>query len=237
MNPTKPQAVIFDLFHTLCSISHNKVPGRNTHEILGIDEEVWVNALFHLTDDRLKGKITDPAAIIRDVTDKIRPGLPDHLIREAAESRYQRFRTALKTIPAETASLLKKIRKLGYKTALCSNADVLEKAGWDDSPIAGCFDAVVFSCDVGYAKPEREIYLLTARRLGIAPEGCLFVGDGGSGELPGARAAGMVPVLTSHYLKDLWPEKVTERIAQADHHISDNREILILLENPGSGRD
>lgn len=232
MKNPRYQAVIFDLFHTLCSMSHNGVPGKNTHEILGLEEADWINALFHLTDDRLKGRITDPVAIIRDVSEKIRPGLPDSLIREAAQSRQERFRIALATIPQETAALLNEIRRRGIRTALCSNADVLEKEGWSESSIAGCFDTVVFSCDVGCAKPEREIYLLTAERLGVDPRRCLFVGDGGSDELPGARSAGMTAVLTSHYLKDLWPEKVAERIPQADHHIATNREVLTLLEKP-----
>ena len=39
------------------------------------------------------------------------------------------------------------------------------------------FDAVVISDLVGMRKPEPEIYLLTAERLGLPPQECLFVDD------------------------------------------------------------
>ena len=40
-------------------------------------------------------------------------------------------------------------------------------------------------------KPGPAIYLLAAGRMGARPEDCVFVGDGGSDELAGAKAAGM----------------------------------------------
>lgn len=40
-------------------------------------------------------------------------------------------------------------------------------------------------------KPDPAIYLLACRRLGVAPEDCVFVGDGGDRELEGAAAVGM----------------------------------------------
>ncbi|CAM3340555.1 hypothetical protein PALA111701_04145 [Paenibacillus lactis] len=43
------------------------------------------------------------------------------------------------------------------------------------------------------AKPQKEIYLMACERLGVTPETSIFVGDGGSDELRGARDAGLRP--------------------------------------------
>ena len=46
--------------------------------------------------------------------------------------------------------------------------------------------------DEGIEKPAPAIYALSVEQLGVAPERCLFLGDGGNRELTGARKAGMV---------------------------------------------
>lgn len=50
---------------------------------------------------------------------------------------------------------------------------------------------VVFSHDVGFAKPQPEIYLLACGRAGVAPQRAIFVGDGDNNELAGAEHVGM----------------------------------------------
>ncbi|HEX8867815.1 MAG TPA: HAD-IA family hydrolase [Lentzea sp.] len=78
----------------------------------------------------------------------------------------------------------------GLKTALLSNAD-----GWWHPPAAwqGLFDATIVSGEVGLAKPQEEIYLLTATELGLQPSECVFVDDLAI-NVRGAAEAGMVGV-------------------------------------------
>lgn len=52
------------------------------------------------------------------------------------------------------------------------------------------FDPCVLSCEVGYRKPEREIYLLACEQAGFKPRDCLLIDDV-QGNLDGAREAGM----------------------------------------------
>src|SRR5206468_8073197 len=52
-------------------------------------------------------------------------------------------------------------------------------------------DAPVFSFVLGVKKPAAEIFLACCTQLGVEPADCLYVGDGGSNELVGARAVGM----------------------------------------------
>lgn len=79
-------------------------------------------------------------------------------------------------------------KRRGLRTALLSNADAVGGPVGD-----GVFDAVVLSGEVGFGKPDPRIYLLTAERLGLVPEQCVFVDDLVS-NVRGAVRAGMVGV-------------------------------------------
>ena len=87
-------------------------------------------------------------------------------------------------------------RRAGRKTALISNT-------WGPPPafrrlqLGRMFDAVIRSDEVGLRKPEPEIYLLAAERLGLRPEECVFVDDM-LANVEGARAVGMVGMLHKH---------------------------------------
>lgn len=87
--------------------------------------------------------------------------------------------------------VVRRVRRAGLRTALLSNSWGADypREGWDE-----LFDEVVISGEVGLRKPDPEIYLLCADRLGLPPAQCVFVDD-----LPpnvrGAAAVGMIGVL------------------------------------------
>jgi putative hydrolase of the HAD superfamily len=90
------------------------------------------------------------------------------------------------------AAMLDAVGKLhagGTKTAVVSNT-------WGPPVAYGArrmraiFDAIVRSDEVGVRKPDPEIFLLTADRLGVAPQECVFVDDLLQ-NVEGARAVGM----------------------------------------------
>jgi putative hydrolase of the HAD superfamily len=89
---------------------------------------------------------------------------------------------------------LAELRRRGHRLGLISvcSQDVPEV--WDETPLAGLLDEMVFSCDVGVSKPDPRIYEIACERLGVEPAECLFVGDGANDELPGAERAGMTAV-------------------------------------------
>jgi FMN phosphatase YigB (HAD superfamily) len=117
----------------------------------------------------------------------------------------------------------------GFRLALISNADTMEVAAWNDCPLAGLFDAEVFSCMVGCAKPEPAIYEKCLQLLGLSAAECLFVGDGGSNELVGARDVGMPTVFISGVIAELWPDRVQQRLSSCDHHVERIPQLLTLL--------
>lgn len=222
------RGVVFDLFHTLTAPETQWSSQPWTSDVLGIDRRVWNELLTAGSRWRLAGEETDPYTIIATLARSIDPGISDGLIERAVEVRVGRFRDAFDRVPVEHVETLKRLRARGFRLGLISNADVMEMAPWDRSPLAGLFDAEIFSCRVGHVKPEPAIYLACLDALGLHGEECLFVGDGGSNELAGARAVGMTPVFMSGIMEELWPDQIPARLAQCDHHVRSIREVLSL---------
>jgi putative hydrolase of the HAD superfamily len=210
------RAIIFDLFHTLLSLEQSAPGWTPTHQLLGLSREEWNEALFRNTRGRLLGTIRDPEAIVADIAHRIDPSIPPERIRAAAAQRAARFAVAFRNVPEATLQVLRALKDQGKRLCLCSNADAMESAGWSDSPLAPLFDAAVFSCNEGCLKPEPQIYDLCLRRLGVAPAEALYVGDGGSRELEGARAAGLTTIMVLEHIRALWPELIPDRLPHAD---------------------
>lgn len=69
------------------------------------------------------------------------------------------------------------LRQRGLRTAILSNVieptyKALVSTGYFDN-----FDAVIASCQVGFAKPQPEIYQLALQQLNVAAEQALFIDD------------------------------------------------------------
>jgi epoxide hydrolase-like predicted phosphatase len=81
----------------------------------------------------------------------------------------------------------------GVKTGLISNSWG-HGLSYDQELLDSLFDAIVISGDVGLHKPEPEIYLLAAEKIGVPPEDCVFVDDLRE-NCAGAAAVGMAAIL------------------------------------------
>ncbi len=221
------KAVIFDLFHTLTALETTWGEGRPfTHEVLGVSREAWDEQLHSRSRERLTGQKKDAVAIVRDMARAIDPSIPDEVIRTAVENRIARFAAALVQIPEETRRVLRTLKAMGKRVGLISNADVMEVAAWGQCPVAPLFDSTVFSCCVGCAKPDRQIYEISTRELGVGPAESVFVGDGGSSELEGARTAGITTVMITGIIQEIWPERIPERSRHADFVIQRLSELV-----------
>lgn len=66
-----------------------------------------------------------------------------------------------------------------YKVAMLSNVRSRERLDQRFGPggLDELFDVVIASGDVGYVKPERQIYELAASQLGVQPEECIMLDD------------------------------------------------------------
>ena len=224
-------AVCFDLFHTLVDVG--QVPdsvGRYTADVLGLDHDTWNAGCFSSFHEIRKP--TRHIDVIHKIAHGINPDIPYARIEQAVEDRQRRFDYALVNIEQVVLDVINRLRDKQIRVALVSNASTAEVSAWPSSPMAQLFDATIFSCECGYAKPEREIYRHAADSVGVKPEKCLFVGDGGSDEHLGARQAGMVPVLLTRFIQaKMNREKLEQRRQKADHEIHQLDELLGLIES------
>ena len=83
--------------------------------------------------------------------------------------------------------MLEQLKAMGMRLAIVSNCSSEEVKVIRKSRIYGCFDQVILSYETGLQKPDIHIYKKAADLLGVASSECIFVGDGGSNELEGAR--------------------------------------------------
>jgi HAD superfamily hydrolase (TIGR01509 family) len=88
-------------------------------------------------------------------------------------------------------SLLKHLRHCGYHLALASSGDRVKVAfGMQALGLNGVFEAIVSGDDVTHSKPDPEIYLTAAQRLGVPPAACIAIEDAPAG-VEAAKRAGM----------------------------------------------
>jgi putative hydrolase of the HAD superfamily len=187
-----PRAVVFDLWQTLVRWpeEESRDVRRRWSERLGVPadriDELWFDAAFY----RLRE--TGP---IRPALEELREALGATAdLDEVLGWRLEVTRRAL--VPdAGVPKTLAELRRRGLRTAIISNCTEEVALVWDESPFSGLADAAVFSATAGCMKPDRRIYELACRQLGVLPSDCLFVGDGANDELGGARRIGMTPVL------------------------------------------
>jgi len=220
------QAILFDLFHTLTKVESSWSDGPPTCEMLGVSKEAWNEQLLEKSRERLTGEVNDPVLIIRKMAHSIDPSIPEEIIKKAVDNRIKRFYDALINIPQETLEVLAILKSRKKKIGLISNADVAEIVGWKRSPVTHLFDSVVFSCKVGCVKPEPEIYNICMEELSAEPNQCLFVGDGGSRELEGAKNLGITTVMITGIISEIWPDKIDARKKYADYVIERLNELV-----------
>lgn len=233
--PNRLRGVIFDLFHTLTGAESEWSGLPWTSDVLGIDRHAWNEALTQQSRSRLTGQVRDPVEIVRALAHVVDPTVSEETIVRAAAFRQERFRKALANIPASNLRVISELRNRGFRLGLLSNADASEVAAWPNSPLAGLFDAEVFSCHFGSVKPEAAIYAECLTQLRLTASECIFVGDGGSNEFLGARQVGLYSVFLSGVIEELWPDRVPALAEAADVSINALPELLSLPVMSASG--
>ena len=226
----KTKAVIFDLFHTLISLKSDGVARITTSEQLGVSEKQWNTLLWEQSDRRLRGSVKDPFEIVKELVTLGGWTIPDNTLRQVASDRQQRFADGMYAVQPHVLETLDELRRDGLSLAICSNADWMERCGWESGPLSQRFDTVIFSCDVGYFKPEPEIFQLCLNALNVKAQDTVFVGDGGSNELAAAKEMGMTAVMTTEIISQIYPEVIEKRKKDADHIISHISELVEIIK-------
>jgi putative hydrolase of the HAD superfamily len=160
---------------------------------LGVDPDVFISALDRTFFARACGRYGPPAAGLRRLLEPLSGRLDDATLARVVTARVAAV-WADTTLRRDATEVLAQIRRRGLRTAVVSDCWYEMPAFLPHLPVAPLLDACVYSVDVGHCKPHPAMYLTACARLGVAPEECLYVGDGGSRELSGAESVGIVPL-------------------------------------------
>jgi len=114
---------------------------------------------------------------------------------------YEPLRKLSRTEP-DLAETLTKLTEAGLKLGIVSNTFVSSGAldrHLTEEGLIGFFDTRVYSCEFGFRKPDKRIFLEAARRVVAQPANIIYVGDRINKDVKGALRAGMQPVLKNAY--------------------------------------
>lgn len=195
----KYKAVIFDLFETLITEwGHKKYTKSEMCADLGIEKDTFDFFWDENEEQRYLGDISFEDSILY-VCKRCGKTVDSSVMSDIVDKRVKTKSACFEYVNPEVYMLLERLKAIGLRTAIISNCSPEEVTPLKESAIYRYFDEVVLSCDIHMKKPDSCIYEEAARRLGVTPGECLYVGDGGSDELPGARDAGMTAVQAKWY--------------------------------------
>ena len=195
------RAVIFDMFETLITHYHSPLYfGAQMAADAGIAEEKF-QALWRPTEyDRTIGKLT-----LEEVVESIlreNQCYSEELVNKIVKKRIETKQDCFRQLHSEIIPMLKKLKEKGILIGLISNCFSEEAEIIRRSVLFPYFDAAILSYEQGVQKPDEEIYKRCMASLGVAPEECLYIGDGGSNELEAARTLGMKALQAVWYLQE-----------------------------------
>lgn len=183
------KGVLFDLWGTLVyNVPRYK---REDYDVIARKigrptEEIWRKWQSY-SKEALRGTLTSGEERARRVLAEL--GGPPEVAAEMAHYEAENLAGKVHFFDG-VPEMLAELRQRGYKTCLISNCNYLTPEVVTRMGLPEMLDDIVLSCQVGMVKPEKQIYQLAAARLELPVQDCLFTGDGGDGELDGARSAG-----------------------------------------------
>jgi HAD superfamily hydrolase (TIGR01549 family) len=125
-----------------------------------------------------------------------------------ADAEHEVWRPAHEALGSAQA-LLDSLRSRGLKTGLVANSwpdpARLLRADVEAFGLAEQLDVIVFSEEVGFRKPQPEIFLHALEQLGVEPENAMFVGDRLDTDVQGAAQVGMATVQALWFRADDTP--------------------------------
>jgi epoxide hydrolase-like predicted phosphatase len=115
-----------------------------------------------------------------------------------------------KKLNLELIEIIKDLKNKEYKIGLLSNNSLDLRKKLFDQKILNLFDAVIISAEVGYQKPQPEIFEILFKTLGVKKNEMIFIDDS-ERSLEGADDLGYLPILykdNKQLLEDLSKRRV-----------------------------
>lgn len=222
------RAVIFDLFGTLVP---NLDPGRLRLAILAMSnsiaappagfERVWNETFAH----RMDGRIPDGVDQFRPFADRL--GLQVTRAQLEASSEVRR-RFMLESLQAKPAAVecLEALKEMGLKLGMSTDCSSETPHLLQRTELGSHFESIAASALLRVRKPHPSMYTSVLDDLGVSGEECIYVGDGNSEELPGAKRHGMTTIWVDNGAEQHFQERFAPG---GDHSVTCLSEIPPLI--------
>lgn len=180
------KAVIFDLDGVICFTDKYHYRAWKA-----LADRLWIY-FDEKINDRLRG--VSRMASLEIVLEKADKAYTQEEKEAFAEEKNNLYKELLKDmteadLSEEVRTTLKELRNRGYKLGIGSSSKntkfILGQLGLGDF-----FDAIADGTDITNSKPDPEVFLKSAEKLGMEPAQCAVVEDAKSG-IEAAKAAGM----------------------------------------------
>jgi len=117
---------------------------------------------------------------------------------EAALADLQEYHARInlwETVPDGVAEALERMRVMGLRLAVVSNANGKLKVLFDRMGLARHFEVMLDSHEEGVEKPDRRLFDIAVERMGARRDEVVHVGDLFTVDVEGARGAGLQAIL------------------------------------------
>jgi len=170
MSNSKISAIVFDLGNVLIPFDYNLIiNGLNKlRDGLGKKFYDFYYANYEIHREFERGAISDKD-FLRIMLELVE--------QRMTESEFCQLYSEIFTVNEEVVNLLPVLKK-DYKLFLLSNTNVIhQKYGWQQYKFLENFDSLILSHEVGFVKPEEEIYREVEKKSGLTASEHIFIDD------------------------------------------------------------
>ncbi len=201
-------AVTFDFYNTL--VYHRQGRGRGAllmeyFKREGLQSDPWEHEVLydvfeqHGSDYSPSQSEVEKQRYFLRLTNRLFQRLkvraPDDAVADHAASVWSVLGPSSLAVFPDVSNVLRVLRAARYRLAVVSNWQCGLRHFCTDLGFGETFDDVIVSAEVGYEKPNAEIFAEACRRVGVPSHRVLHVGDSLTDDVEGARAAGLHALL------------------------------------------
>ncbi len=213
------KAIIFDLWDTVIFVC-GPHPIIQVYERMGLKEQDMYEFAQNLERSMMMREYTTMEEMFVPLLKKYNIQEDPKLLFDLTEIWKKNINSVF--FPPDMADVLKELRSK-FKLVLLTNTDnfALKYVKYRYG-IENYFDFIVASCEVGLAKPDREIFQLALRRLNLDPQETCICGANIKNDIVVPREIGMKTVLL-----DL---KSVSKGVEADKIVGNVKEFIDVLK-------
>lgn len=187
------KVIIFDLYNTLLYTEYKAKPYLNLFRTLGLTKEE-----MNFWRDKV---MTENYNSFEDLKEAIRPGSNVYTGQYEYDIKNENESTHLFD---DTEFVLEQLSKK-YDLYLISNIATPYKECFYNLGLDKWIKDPIFSCDVGFSKPDPQIYDIAIKKSGLRPNQLIMIGDSVKSDYEGALNCGIKAILKDKPLKLILP--------------------------------